>query len=87
MDGYSRLVVYLHASTDNKAQTVLNLYRSAVERYNLPSRVRSDKGLENIKVGRFMLQRRGLNRGSIIAGTSVYNQRIERLWRDVNRVV
>lgn len=87
IDGYSRLVVYLRASTDNTAQTVLSLFQAAVEKYNLPSRVRSDLGLENIAVGRYMLERRGINRGSIITGTSVHNQRIERLWRDLNRVV
>ena len=79
IDGYSRLIVYLQASTDNKAQTVLKQFKEAVTKYNLPSRVRSDQGLENAEVVRFMVV--------MVVGASVHNQRIERLWRDVNRVL
>ena len=38
-----------------------------------------------IHVARFMLGRRGLN--GVITGVSVHNQRIERLWAEVNRGV
>ena len=87
IDGFSRLVVFLKASTNNRASTVMEYFRGAVGQYNLPLRVRIDLGLENIEVARFMLQRRGLNRGITITGTSVHNQRIERLWREVNCIV
>lgn len=41
----------LHASSNNRAGTVLNLFTEAVATFGLPSRVRCDKGGENYDVG------------------------------------
>ncbi|CAI5655180.1 uncharacterized protein LOC109199126 isoform X2 [Oreochromis niloticus] len=74
IDGFSRLIVYLTATNNNRAQTVLESFMTAVQHYGIPSRVRSDKGGENILVARFMVAHCGLNRRSHIAGRSVHNQ-------------
>ena len=87
MDGFSRLIVYLKCSTNNKSTTVLNEFYHATMQYGVPSRVRSDKGGENILICHFMVSVRGIGRGSHIAGCSTRNQRIERLWRDLYRCV
>ena len=86
IDGYSRLIMFLKASTNNCASTVLSAFTSAIEEFGLPSQVRVDRGGENSMIAQYMLEHpmRGPNRGSIIAGRSVHNQRIERLWRDLH---
>jgi hypothetical protein len=43
--------------------------------------VRTDQGLENVRIAESMHQKRG--KSGIITGKSTHNQRIERLWRDV----
>lgn len=85
IDGYSRLIVFAKCSSNNRSTTVYDLFLDAARKHGLPSRVRSDQGGENILVARHMLHHRGIDRGSIIVGSSVHNQRIERLWRDMHR--
>ena len=64
-----------------------DLFLSAVRLYALPSRVRSDHGRENYLVAVHMLEHRGTQRNSMITGSSIHNQRIERFWRDMHRCV
>ena len=54
VDGYSHIPVYLGASDNNRALTVLQLFLRGIQLYGLPSRVRADQGGENTLVSQYM---------------------------------
>ena len=83
VDGYSRAIIYLNCAACNNTAITLNSFVRGMSHFGLPSRTRSDAGLENVLVSRLMVGLQGRGRGSHIVGRSVHNQRIERLWRDV----
>lgn len=72
---FSRLSVYLCASNNNKASTVFHVFEKAVNEYGMPSRVRFDKGVGNVDVSCYMLNRpqRGPGKGSMITGIPLSN--------------
>ena len=67
VDGFSRLVVYLQCATNNKSETVGELFLLATEKYEWPSRVRSDYGGENIVVWELMEERRGFQQRKLFS--------------------
>jgi hypothetical protein len=68
IDGYSRLIPCLRASSNNRASTVLDVFKEGVVRNGLPSRVRGDRGGENVLVASYMETVRGTGRGSYLWG-------------------
>lgn len=66
---------------------MLDLFVKATETFKCPRRIRSDHGTENVAVARWMLHRFGVAAKPCLTGLSVHNQRIERLWKDVNTYV
>ena len=84
IDGFSKTVVYLACSDDNRASTALEPFLGAA--YGLPSQVRSDIGGENVEVWRYLVEQHASD-SAVITGSSTHNERIERLWRDVTRSV
>ena len=86
IDGYSRMVVFLGCSDNNRAHTVLDYFEEAVQLHGLPSKLRTDLGGENTEVWRYMVEQHH-SANAVITGSSTHNERIERLWRDVHRCV
>ena len=87
VDGYSRCITFLKSSDNNRASTVLDNFYDGVSRFGLPERIRSDHGGENVGVWRSMLASHDNDYSCVVTGSSVHNERIERMWRDVNRCV
>ena len=84
--GYSRTIVYLRCSGNNRAVTVLHSFTDAVADYGILKKVQTDLGGENVEVWRYMIHEHNSVR-SVVVGSSTHNERIERLWRDVFRCV
>ena len=76
IDGYSLLITYLRCSSNNRADTVLVIFRSGVDTFGLPKKVGSDHGGKNIEVWSTMMEEHGTDK-CIIVGSSTHNERIE----------
>ena len=87
IDGFSRLVMFCRCSGNNRATTVFLPFQEAVHKYGRPIRVRTDHGEENICIWRDMTASHGEEARSVIVGSSVHKQRIERHNRAVNEQV
>ena len=87
VDVFSHCIVFLKCSDNNRATTMLSLFTAAVSLFGLPDRVRSDHGGENIRVWQYMISAHHQDYTAVITGSSVHNERVERLWRDVHRCI
>ena len=86
IDGFSRTIVFLKCSDNNRATTLLDCFTKATQMYDMPHKVRTDCGGENTEIWRTMIQHYS-SPSAVLTGSSVHNERIERLWRDVTRSV
>lgn len=59
----------MEPGTSNSAKVVLDLFLRAIKKYGCPSRVRGDRGGENIDLSTFMIMYRGPNRASFMWGS------------------
>ena len=86
IDGFSRCVTFVKCSNNNCADTVLEAFLEGTSVFGMPLCIRSDHGGENVRVWEYMLSSSN-NPSSVITGSSVHNERIERMWRDITRCV
>lgn len=54
IDGFSRKIMFLKTKNNNRAETVLYCFLEAVRGHGLPQCVRSDHGMENVEVAKYM---------------------------------
>ncbi|XP_051945559.1 uncharacterized protein LOC127650936 isoform X1 [Xyrauchen texanus] len=60
IDGYSRMLMFLHCSNNNRAETVRDLFTAAVRQFGRPLHIRTDHGGENVQIWEDMHVSRGM---------------------------
>ena len=68
IDGGTRLVMLLRCNDSNTVAVKLHNFKNACQEYMVPSRLRTDKGGENVQVAVYMLRMRGLGRRKSVMG-------------------
>ena len=96
IDGYSRFIIYLSLANNKFASTVGHIFITACNQVGWASRVRWDRGGENIKAiqaqweywwDETLSYEANRRRGSALTGRSVYNARAEYIWAFVKKHV
>ena len=86
VDGYTRLITFLKVSDNNMAATVLRQFQLTITAFEQrPLRIRTDLGGENTQIWQDMINTNGPQ--SVMVGSLVHNERVERMWRDVTEKV
>ncbi len=79
--------MYLKGANNKIGATVEQFFLQSVEEYGWPTRIRTDKGGENAKIGQIITNKRPTVKKAHVVGSSCHNQRIERLLVDVRHCV
>eukprot|EP00794_Sanderia_malayensis_P001979 gene1979-2249_t len=77
IDGYSGKIMYLSCNNNNRAETVFDEFKNALDIHGPPSQVRGDPGIENVEVAKYMFlhPKREPDRGSYSSGkVSITNE-------------
>ena len=72
INDFSRLPISLEYIDNDKAITILSCFLKGVNNYGMPSRVRFDKGKENVSVIYFMIEYLVAGRGNMITGRTTH---------------
>ncbi len=83
MDGFSRMLMFLQCCHNNQAETVMDLYSTAISKHGRPFHIQTDHRGKNVRIWEDMREHRDEN--SVLTGNSVHNQWTGRFNRDLNR--
>lgn len=74
IDGFSRTIVFLSCSDNNRACAVLLSFMDATQVHGLPDQVRTDLGGENVEVWRFIVEHHASD-DAVITGSSTHKRK------------
>lgn len=59
MDGYNKMLTFLQCASNNRAETVMGLFNTAISELGRPVHIKIDHGWENVQIWEDMIVHRG----------------------------